>query len=166
MFSETQRFRQIWIWLLLAAIFIIRVYAYLAVKPHSHQPLRHFFIIALVIVLFFVVKLTTKIDETGICYQFFPFHVKERKIIWDDIAAVYIRKYNPLAEFGGWGIRGISNKNRALNTSGSIGIQIVYKNGNRLLLGTQKMQEADEILKRLSARGIIADKYKEAFPAG
>ncbi len=158
MFSETQQFRQIWVWLLLASAIVIRAYFYFFAHIHSRQHMWSFFIIVAVTMLFFTIKLTTRIDETGIYYRFFPFHLKERKIIWDDIAEIYVRKYSPIAEYGGWGLRGITNKNRAFNTSGNWGIQIVYKNGNRLLLGTQKKEEADKILKQLTAGGTIVNK--------
>ena len=57
-----------------------------------------------------------------------------------------IREYKPIMEYGGWGIRGFGS-NRALNIKGKIGLQLVFKNGQKLLIGTQK---ADEIVKILA----------------
>jgi len=56
-----------------------------------------------------------------------------------------VRKYKPLLEYGGYGIRGFGN-NRALNISGNTGLQLVFKDGRKLLIGTKKGHEMIEML--------------------
>jgi len=103
----------------------------------------------LVFVLFLIIKLETRIDETGVYYQFFPFHFKLKRIGWDELKAVEVRKYSPIMEYGGWGIRGLSRKSRkgmAFNVSGNMGIQLVLKDGGKLLLGTNMPDKARETI--------------------
>jgi hypothetical protein len=42
-----------------------------------------------------------------------------------------------------------NGKNRALNVSGSFGLQLVMKDGAKMLIGTQKPQELEDFLKSL-----------------
>jgi hypothetical protein len=106
-------------------------------------------ILILVILLFVMMKLNTRIDETGIYYQFFPFHLKLKKIGWNELEDIKVRKYSPIMEYGGWGIRGLSRKSgkgMAFNVSGTMGIQLVLKDGGRLLLGTKLPEKAQETI--------------------
>ena len=107
------------------------------------------FILVLVIILFLALKLQTRIDETGIKYMFFPFHVSYRNIEWSNISECYIRNYNPISEFGGWGIKGSFRKNtgKAYTTKGSIGLQLTLKNDKKILIGTQKKEALKRVLK-------------------
>ncbi|ARV16965.1 hypothetical protein BTO07_16995 [Polaribacter sp. SA4-12] len=71
-------------------------------------------------------------------------------IPWNEIYKAGIRTYLPISEFGGWGLKGgfFFNKGRekAINVSGNIGIQLILKNGEKLLIGTQKKEEAISVL--------------------
>ena len=152
-FNETQRFNQWWMIVLLIIIVLKITYdvftEYHQIKiGNSTKTLTSLIIslliFGLVLILLFSIKLTTRIDEKGIYYQFFPFHFKIKKVIWEDINRCYIRKYNPILEYGGWGIRGFSRKGKgmAFNTKGNMGIQLEFKNGDKLLLGTQSAKKA------------------------
>ncbi len=86
----------------------------------------------LITILFIVARLETAMDKEGISVRFFPFHRHFRQYKWEEISHVFIRKYNPLGEYGGWGIRfGIGGK-KAFNVSGNKGIQLTFINGSRL----------------------------------
>jgi hypothetical protein len=87
-------------------------------------------------------NLYTRIDEEGIHYKLFPFILKEKTITWKEMKNIYVREYSPIGEYGGWGLRGLGS-NRALNIYGNIGIQIEFLNGDKLLIGTNKKEEAD-----------------------
>ena len=62
-------------------------------------------VVLLVILLFMNLKLKTRIDENGIYYQFYPFHRYFKVISWNTISNSYIRNYDAIFEFGGWGIK-------------------------------------------------------------
>lgn len=105
-------------------------------------------IIILVAMLFYHLKLKTRIDEKGIGYQFSPFHLKPTAITWNLISKCYIRKYKGFTEFGGWGMkRRIYGKGRCYTTKGNIGLQLELKNGKQVLIGTQKKEELQRVLK-------------------
>ena len=97
------------------------------------------FIVILVIGLFTLLKLKTKIDEIGIHYQFYPFHLKFKTIKWNEITKCHVRKYDPIWEYGGWGLKFnfFKNKNKCVTVKGTIGLQLELINGTKLLIGTQ-----------------------------
>jgi hypothetical protein len=101
----------------------------------------------LIVGLLFLLQLKTTVDDEGIHYQFIPFHFKQKTILWQDIKSAEVRKYEPLKEYGGWGIKGFSKKNRAYNVKGNIGLQLVLKTGDKILFGTQKEEELKVFLK-------------------
>lgn len=107
-------------------------------------------ILCLSITPLILMKLTTRIDSLGIHYQFFPFHWKNRVITWEEIEKVYVRKYDAISEYGGWGLksRGFFFKKRghAYNVSGNIGIQIMLKTGKKILIGTKREERAKQAL--------------------
>lgn len=155
-FQETQRFKQIWIWLLLVGInaqFIFAiVYQVVLGHPFGNNPMSNMgvlisFIISLLLsLLFFSLRLDTTIDEQGINVRFFPFHKQAILYSRERIKNAYVRTYKPIREFGGWGLRG-----GAYNVSGNKGLQLEFKDGGKFLIGTnqpEKMQEAiNEFLK-------------------
>ncbi|MCB0473313.1 MAG: hypothetical protein KDC69_02350 [Flavobacteriaceae bacterium] len=67
---------------------------------------------------------------------------------WNDLGKVFIRKYNPVLEYGGWGVRlnYYRKRGRAFNVSGNIGLQLILKNGKKILIGTHKEYEMKQVL--------------------
>jgi len=51
---------------------------------------------------FYLFKLETIIKTDGIYVRFFPFHIAYRKYDWNTISQAFVRKYNPITEYGGW----------------------------------------------------------------
>ena len=165
-FKETQKFRQVWILIILIIVTAIEigVFGYGFIKqvingqqfgenPMSDTMLTISFVLATSIVLtilllFKFANLTTTIDKDVIEYKFFPFHFKTRKIKWDTVESYEVITYNPIIEYGGWGIRFGFGKKRAFNVSGDKGLQLHLKNGKQILIGTQKENELIEFLKK------------------
>ena len=165
LFSESQRFKQILIWMLLFSIFIFVsvpvIYGFIKQiffgqsfgnKPISMEGLFVITIVSIIIplipiVLFRIMKLETLIKEEGIYVRYFPFQTKYKFCAWNELTKCYVRQYSPVREYGGWGIKGLGN-NRALNISGNKGIQLETKDGNKLLIGTRKPDEISYILKQ------------------
>lgn len=155
-FKEEQRFTQTWLIVVLAFSAIVPIA--IIIKEYLNENTKmttNEFILTLVgilvsILLIFFFKLTTRIDEKGIHYQFFPFHFSMKTISWNEISKAGIRTYLPITEYGGWGLKGgfFFNKGRekAINVSGDIGLQLVLKNGEKLLIGTQKKDEVHRVL--------------------
>jgi len=86
-------------------------------------------------------NLTTTITTLGIAYRFYPFQRQPAFIPWHQIKSCFVRQYNPLKEYGGWGYRNYP-KNKAFNVSGSVGIQIVLHTNEFILLGTNRGSQA------------------------
>ena len=156
LFSEKQRFKQWWIWLILLAVIFIPIFGLYhemqKPEPFADPAVNTGLILSLIITipvtaLFLFMKLETQINEDGIAVKFIPLHSKFRQFNWNEIEQISVRKYIPLGEFGGWGLRyGLQGK--AYNIAGNQGIQIIFKNGKRLLVGTQKPEEAALALKQ------------------
>lgn len=108
--------------------------------------------------LIFALKLITRIDEKGITYQFSPIHFKTKIIPWRNISKCYIREYSPILEYGGWGFRGffrskllrMGEKGKAYNVRGRYGIQLELIDSGKILIGTQKTEQAKEVVKNYS----------------
>ncbi|MBW3524500.1 hypothetical protein [Chryseobacterium sp. NKUCC03_KSP] len=143
-FTERQRFTQWWLWLLLSAVMIYTIYNFIEDRQYcSTLELSISILIPiLVIILFLVIRLETKIDEQGISVRFFPFQITFRYYPWRNIKKAYVRKYSPLGEYGGWGIRqGLFGKGKAYNIKGDQGLQIILNDEKKILIGTQKQNE-------------------------
>ncbi|MCB0283353.1 MAG: hypothetical protein KDF60_12285 [Calditrichaeota bacterium] len=158
LFFEQQRFNQWWLKAILISINVLPIYAlyYQLVldKPFGNNPLSSvgWIIIGLATLaftyFFFSQKLETKIKNDGIYVRFFPFNMQFRHLDWNSISKMFVRKYKPIAEFGGWGIRySITGKGKALNISGNWGLQIIFKDDKKLLIGTQQAFQLAEVLK-------------------
>jgi hypothetical protein len=157
-FQEIQKFRQIWVWLIIVPISLsqVGIFGYGMVKqlifgiawgdnPMSDTGLLIFgsFFIALgmsLFWLFYAAKLVVEVRNNGLYFQFFPFHISSRKIPWEDLKKYEVRTYNPVGEYGGWGIR-YGLKGKAYNVSGNRGVQLELSNGKKVLIGSQKYEE-------------------------
>ena len=160
-FSETQKFRQWWLWFSLAGIkclmgFFI-VTQVLFGKPFGSSVVDNaalligFLFMLILSLLFFIMKLETRITDTGIAVRFYPIQLKFRNYNWEEIDQIYLRKYSPLLEYGGWGIRySLTGKGKALNVSGKMGLQLVFKDGRKLLIGTSKPEDLIQVLSVLN----------------
>lgn len=159
-FKETQRFDQWWLRILLIAALLVAINPLILdynTTINSRQDLTSIATsVVIILILFFsfwfLFKLETRIDEQGIHYRYRPFHRKSRFRSWDKVREIKIRQYNPIREYGGWGYRIGLRKKRALNVKGNQGIQIVYKNGRQLLLGTQRPNDAKNAIQSFFER--------------
>jgi len=167
LFKEKQRFTQKWIIVLVSIPLVITIWAIIQQiildKPFGNNPapdwilLISFFVPLLIIFFIFSMTLKTRIDKNGIYYRFSPIQRKERWIKWSSVKDAYVRKYQPIREYGGWGFR-VGRSGKALNTSGNMGLQVVFKDGKRLLLGTQKPDELERILGKMDIHYRSSDK--------
>lgn len=147
-FNEKQRFNQWWLWLLLLLVISNLIREFLQSSSEELSTLLFSaFPILLTALLFLTMKLETTINSEGIYVRFFPFHLKKKYYTWDQIDHCFIRDYQPIMEYGGWGIRKtFSGKGTAYNVKGKKGLQLIFSNGDRLLIGTQKAEELKEVL--------------------
>lgn len=158
-FQDVQRF-SLWLRLLLVfsmvAVAVIECFA-LKSTLAAPNPARSWNIIVLIVlgiclptalcVLFWMTKLVTEVRSDGLYIRFFPFHFSFKKIPFEDLHEYYARTYRPIIEYGGWGIRySLGFKSKVYNMSGNRGVQLILKNGKKLLIGSQRADElADAI---------------------
>ena len=166
-FKEIQKFRQLWIWIpvVLGGLIPVVLFGYAVCLQlfteksfgniaMDDKSLILVFILVFIFeltlfILFASLNLTTCIDRNGIRYRFFPFQLKFRTLAWEEIEHAEVLKYDPIRDYGGWGIR-YGKKGKALNVSGKMGLKLDLKNGKHLLLGTKKEQELKDYLRLLN----------------
>lgn len=145
LFEENQKFKQWWLWVILLSFPII------SVSPFDDNPINiNYVLIGLALpLLFYLFELRVKINEAGLHYQFFPFHLKSYSIKIEEIEKIEALQYKPLVEYGGWGIR-YGFKGKAYNVSGNLGVKIHLTNGRNILFGSERHKEFEKALKQIS----------------
>ncbi len=93
--------------------------------------------LSLLAYLIFIASLDTKITANGVFIKFRPFHRKWILFPFENIKEAKSHKYNPIRDYGGWGIR-YSTKGKAYNVSGDMGVLIKFSDDTNLLIGSQK----------------------------
>ncbi|MCB0539322.1 MAG: hypothetical protein KDE33_17540 [Bacteroidetes bacterium] len=146
-FSETQKFTQWWLWLLLIICFALPIYSYFSnpSKPMNDTSfIISMSILSIVFVMFFLLKLKTEVNEQGISYSYFPF-IRKRQFLWSEIESAKVINYGFV---GGWGIRMSIKYGTIYNVKGKMGLQITLKSGKKFVLGTQKHEELLAVLEQ------------------
>ena len=147
-YREEQKFNQLWIWLIL--FFIAGLWIWQLVQqvfmgiPFGNNPAPDIVIYLMGLFplagiwLFRTLTLETHIDEEGVHYRFKPFQKKFKVFKPEDILRYEVKKYSPIRDYGGWGIRlGTSAKGNAYNVRGNDGVWFELKNKKKFMLGTQ-----------------------------
>jgi len=157
LFHEVQHFRQWWIYLALLLVLAAGLWPVYDALILKHLPAYGdgqevpLWVIALIPIavasLILNLQLATSITREGILVRFPPF--VNRFISWDEVDKAYVRTYRPILEYGGWGIRFGAGGSRAYNISGNQGLQLVLKNGKKILIGTQKPESLALVLRNL-----------------
>lgn len=159
LFVERQAYKQVWVWILLLAVngfllynlarqFFAEGRSYDGNTVATIVSCSVFVLVLATTILFFVMQLDSEIRADGIYYRFYPFHKQMRRIKMEEITEAYVRKYNPIVEYGGWGPKK-GPSGQAYNVSGNWGIQLVLNNGHRVLLGTKNPEAARQALKQV-----------------
>jgi len=160
LFSEKQRFTQWWIWVILLAVNGLFVYGVVQQvilgEPFGDKPMDNLGILlicgAMILLTFMLLStnLVTEFSKDGISVRLFPFHWKTKHFSWNDIQTAAIRQYSPLVDYGGWGLRySMTGAGKAYNISGNMGLQLEFKTGKKLLIGTQKAEEMNKVLEEI-----------------
>ncbi|OYX22872.1 MAG: hypothetical protein B7Z06_11045 [Flavobacteriales bacterium 32-35-8] len=154
-FKEEQRFTQSWLIAFICIIAILTTItftkSFINNKIDFLMYLNMLIVVLIPCALIFIFKLKTRIDETGIHYQFYPIHLKMKPILWKDIKHAEIRTYNTLLEYGGWGLKNgifFGKKGTVINIKSHTGIQIILNDNKKVLIGTLKKFDADNSISR------------------
>lgn len=158
LFVENQKFTQLWLWLLLliSALAVVLPFGYgiysqeVLHKPFGNNPVSTILLIAIgsltllicagIIILFVKANLNTRITTEYIEVNFRPLLWKKVKIFPSSIEKWEVRNYNPLMDYGGWGVKKSFRNGKVYSTSGNCGLFIQFNDGKKLMIGTQKKQ--------------------------
>lgn len=150
-FIEEQKFTQIWLFLGLAIAFVVVTMPVIkdwdSILQGSFGEILSntggILVLIFVFVLFYFLKLKTRIDEKGVYYQYLPFHFSYRFLPWNSISKCCIRNYDAIFEYGGWGLKFSfrKSKGKSFTVKGDVGLQLEFRNGKKILIGTQKKEE-------------------------
>lgn len=150
LYHETQRFRHWYFYIPVLVVVVAVWYQFIRQivldQPLGEQPVPNWVAWALTIVFGLgfpvfvaVVRLVTEVRPGSVSVRLFPF--RPRKIPLTHVKAAEIREYSPLREFGGWGIRYSRRNGRAYNAYGNQGVQLVLKDEQLVLIGTQQPEQ-------------------------
>ncbi|MGB3144528.1 MAG: hypothetical protein WBB24_10495 [Maribacter sp.] len=158
LFKETQKFTQWWLWVLLLLpvfIFMFQLIEPIFLSDANNSGNLSLSIILpsgiwygimgyLLVLLFFLFsKLETKITADQIQLKHLIFVKKSFR--WKDIEAAELIRYG----FVGYGIRLSIKYGTVYNVKDNKGLRITLKNGKKYLVGTQKPEELEVVVKKL-----------------
>jgi len=156
-FSEEQRFRQIWILILIAFIAVIAWYSFfhqiIRGEPFGNNPASDSVVLIILAVFgiifpawFIIMKLEIQVTQNALRFRMYPLHLSWREHPLETIADAEAVVYRPIREYGGWGIR-FGRKGMAYNVSGNEGVQVTLRNGKSFLLGSLRAAELGQALR-------------------
>jgi hypothetical protein len=167
-YQEEQKFDQIWFrliillsWAPMIVIFGTGIYQQIGQgKPWGDNPTSDTALLFTTICIFvimtgvtwiaFSMRLITQVTKQGFVYRFPPLINKFKTIPKSMIKEYQVRKYSPIGEYGGWGIRrGIFGRGRAYNVKGNIGLQFRLQDDKKILFGTQRPEALKAAMEKM-----------------
>ncbi len=150
-FEEKQWLNQWWVWLIVIAATVGAWYtAYIQLikgLPVGTNPASDLGVVLIwigigILLPVFIItsNMYTVVDQDGIHLSSANRIFICRFIPFEKIQQVYVRKCNPILEYGGWGNRGLGRK-KAYLMHGNIGLHIVLKNDSTIFIGTDHPEE-------------------------
>lgn len=149
-FREEQPWRHVtWVILLVFGLAAFQWYGFIEQiilgRPFGNNPAPDWVMILIWLffgvglpIFFLRLRLVVIVRPESIDIDYRP--LTRRSIPMDTIVGVEARDYRPLAEYGGWGIRGWGNR-IAYNVRGNRGVDLTLIDGRRVLIGSQRANE-------------------------
>lgn len=151
-FNESQNYRGTWVIYLILLVelptLILMLVLFFTSEEKKEIGIALIFVVSilsLILTLILNIKLETRIDETGIHFRYLPFIRKWRLIQINSIISAEVISFNPLLDFGGWGIKG-NKTTKLFNITGDQGLLIDSGESKKILLGTLKAKELKSFL--------------------
>lgn len=159
LFTEEQRLLTAWRWVFLILALVIMavvLWSWVAgdpVIPRGRPAAALYLGVAagvLVPLFMFSLKLSVRVTDSHIHIHFRP--LKKRSIPISEVTSCATRRYSPIREYGGWGMR-LGRRGWAYTVSGREGVQLEFKSGRGLLIGSHDAARLEAAIKRGMARG-------------
>lgn len=157
LFREEQRPRQWWIWVVVLAVAGLTWWTFIRQmvlgQPVGEEPLPTWaaWLMFLVVgvglpVAAAQLKLVLDVTAEQVTIRFAP--LTRRVIPMAEIEEAVARTYDPIKEYGGWGIKGWSRRNMAYNMSGNRGVELTLRDGRQVMLGSQRADELERAIEK------------------
>lgn len=104
--------------------------------------------LCLVASLLLAFRLITQVRTDGIYVRYAPLQPDFVRYAWTDVREVYLRRYNALPEYGGWGLR-MGPYGGGYIVPSEWGIQLVLENGKKVLISTNRPEEVTDVLRKI-----------------
>ena len=154
-FSEKQKMPGVWI-AIIPTCFLSCLVSFQEMKPLADDwknilPLLITMLIMTALCVFmFKFELKTNYTDEYVQVIYSPFHWKPKKFYWKDVVHFKTRNADSFSEYyWGWGIKG-ARKNRAYTADGDFGLQLTFKDGKRLFIGSQNKVELEKVVNELN----------------
>jgi len=150
-FRESQSMRQWWLW-----AFVLGVQAISFILVFREEGISTGILLWIIFPMFgingllYFAKLVTEVREEGIYLRFIPFHFKWVKIDYTNIEQYESIKYNPMRDYGGWGIKW-GREGKAYNISGNLGVKLMLNDGKRIMIGSQRPDQMVEAISKFNS---------------
>ena len=95
-------------------------------------------------IFFNILRLEVQVDSRKLFIRYYPLMSREISLL--DIDHFVARHYSALKEYGGWGIRGFSQK-KAYNVYGNEGVELTLRDGSKIMIGSQRADELEASLR-------------------
>ncbi len=153
LYKEEQRFTQWFIWALLVGLVCIPLYGIvrqiILKEPFGNNPMSDgglilFLAGTLVFCYFFwSIRLRTTVTRDYIHIHYPP--LANKKIPWNQVSRVEIVQYSPWI---GYGMRLMTAYGTVYNTKGNKGLLLFLKEGKKLMIGTQRPRQIEEVVRK------------------
>lgn len=100
-------------------------------------------------------RMTILLNHKGITFKISPLHSKKYKIKWAEIEKCQLVETSKSAQWSGWGVPQLNNRERVFSLCGKTGMYIKKKDGEIIFLGSLQLSGyQDKIVKLLNAQKI------------
>lgn len=168
-FFEVQRFRQVWIWVVVIFIAALAWYAFIRQivfkQSFGNNPAPDWAVFILLAIfgvifpaLFLMMRLEIFVTGQRLVFRMFPLHPRWKEVAAAEIEGAMAIVYRPFREYGGWGIR-YGRQGIAYTVSGDRGVLVRLSSGRTFLIGSRRPLELETALQDL-----IADSRRTSPP--
>jgi len=148
-YHESQRFHGAILGLLVAAFVVVAVVT--IVEVVAGRPAEVWLIVVgplvvlVVAVLLSLSHLDVDVTDEGVTIAF-RYVWPARRIGFSEIVGLEVRSYNPLLEYGGWGVR-LGPKGWGYMTGGNEGVQLRLRKGLPVLIGSRRPRDLEAAIR-------------------
>jgi hypothetical protein len=148
-YHEEQHFHRAILGVLIAAFVVVAIVT--VVELVAGRPAELWLVaigplvVGVVAVLLSLSHLDVDVTDEGVTIAF-RYVWPARRIAFSQIVGLEVRRYNPLLEYGGWGVR-LGLRGWGYMTSGNEGVQLRLRKGLPVLIGSTRPQELEAAIR-------------------